>query len=208
MNLIVVKLLYQYLILKSKEEKMNKAKKILWFFVLAACIGAAGGCTGHLYTVQSPPFVDHKTDGVIVYQPETWVVTFVTTTRTDEKGNVLGTAESTEEGKKCVPVENYEIISKPDYSKQYAIAYKPGLFESHTFSLVLDNGMLQSVNVTATSAAKETLEILKETLSIAAGVAKFAKEAPLTTEEKPKCNTGRRVIKMTRFSEFDTSKLK
>ena len=180
---------------------MNKAKKILWFFVLIACMGGVGGCTGHLYTVQNPAFADGKTDGVIIYMPETWVVTFITTTLTNEKGNVIGTAESTEENKKCVPVENYEIISKPDYSKPYAIAYKPGLFESNTFALELENGVLKSVNITATSAAKETLEIFKEALSITKDLAKFAKTA-LPMEEKPKCNTGRRVIKMTRFSEF------
>ena len=172
---------------------MNNAKKILCFFVLMACIGWLVGCTGHLYTVKNPDFPNGKgkTDGVIVYLPQAWVVTFNTIQFIDENGEVSN---------KCNPETKYEFVTRPDYSTPYAIAYKPGLFETNTFSLTLEDGVLKTVNVTATSAAKETLEIIKETLGIAEQVASYA--AKQEGQRLPWCNAGKKIIAIEPFSKY------
>ena len=178
---------------------MDNAKRTLCFFVLMACMGWLVGCTGHLYTVKNPDFPNGKgkTDGVIVYLPQAWVVTFQTTQFVNKDGKVTNT--------KCEPIKNYEFITMPDYSTQYAIAYKPGLFESNKFTVKLDeNGVLKEINEEATSAAKETLQIVKETLGIAKQMGEMV---PKSTQApgKPPCNAGKEIIHITPFFSLTTS---
>jgi hypothetical protein len=178
----------------KKEGEMSKLKRLLCFFVLVACIDGIAGCTGHLYMFEEPKFdAKGKIDGIIVYLPQSWIVTYETTQLVDKDGKIIGSAEK----KTCSPVKDYEIVNVPDYSKKYAIVYKPGLLESSKFSLTLEKGVINSVNVDATSAAKETLETLAGILSVAKQAAAFA---PKAEEAPPKaCNAGRKLIAIEPF---------
>ncbi|MFA5276651.1 MAG: hypothetical protein WC417_07155 [Candidatus Omnitrophota bacterium] len=169
-------------------------KKVL-VFIFA---GLLAGCAGRLYTIKDPqPGPNGRINGLIVYQPKSMVLITETTEAEDGKGNIIGSSKN----KTCQPVQSFEIVTGPDYSKPYAVGYDAALFESHTFSLELDKGVVTKVNYESTSGAKETLDALSGALGVAkdvmAGGAKFKATEILPEESKTsarKCNVGKKII--------------
>lgn len=127
--------------------------------ILLTCIIllVVSGCNGRLYTVKDPQFHQGKTDGIIFYQPKPVVLVFQTNQLHDKQGNVIATAKDGG----CIPEENFEVTSLPDYSVAYALVYAPGIFETRKFSVELEKGVVKAVNTESTSAARETLDIVQ-----------------------------------------------
>ncbi len=164
--------------------------------------GLLVGCAGQLYTVKNPQFDSGKPiKGIIVYQPKLVVVDSETTVREDLQKNVIGSsAEGT-----CKPVPLSETATVTDYTTQYAVYYDPAWLETHNIALTLSEGVLTSVNYSATTPAKEVADVLsgvatviKEGAAAAAGIKVMSVGVELKPETKilPECNAGKRIIKI------------
>lgn len=134
--------------------------KRLSFILFALALQA---CSGTIYTVQSPKFVDGVTEGVLFhgYRMET-VKTVLDRIRQSKTGEITHSMyEDPSSPRFCTPRVKETKVAVADYSTQYAIRYKPALFESNKFAVELDKGTLQSVNsesVPGPAAAVESLQ--------------------------------------------------
>lgn len=121
------------------------------------------GCSGRIYTVQSPTFVDGKTEGVLFYgykAIEKKVV--LDRIRHPKTGNITHSIyEVPGTGNYCAPQIKVTKVVIADYETQYAVTYEPGLFETNKFSVALDKGMLKAVNSESTPAIKTAVESLQ-----------------------------------------------
>ena len=168
------------------------------YFVVVVILVLLTGCVGKIYTVVDPkPDSNGRIEGVIVYQPRALMVEYKTTHLQDKNGNIIG---SSAEGS-CHPISSYEITYAPDYGKKYAILYEAAIFESNTFTLDLDKGVLTKLNSVSTSGAKEALDVVQ-------GIIGTAKEIAGTIPKKieepkgPPCNVGKDVVRLRNLEDI------
>ena len=121
------------------------------------------GCSGKIYTVQTPKFVNGKTEGVPFYGYKTVDKKIVLDRiRHPKTGNITHSIyEAPNSDNYCAPQVKVTRVMVADYETQYAIKYKPGLFETNKFSVELDKGMLKAVNSESTPSIKTAVESLQ-----------------------------------------------
>ncbi len=116
-------------------------------FALAAVAVAVAGCSGHIETRklsdQRMNDTEHWVEGVVVYQPALFVEISAKTTLT-ESGKLKGS--SADKPPACIPVQAEKTVALPDLKNPYQIRYEPGLFDSNTFGVTLQTGILSAVN--------------------------------------------------------------
>lgn len=105
------------------------------------------GCAGEIEMrrVSDKEMADtkHWVSGVIVYQPALFVEISAKTTLI-EGGKLKGS--SADNPPACVPVQSEKTVALPDLKNPYQIRYDPGLFDSNTFGVTLQTGVLAAVN--------------------------------------------------------------
>jgi hypothetical protein len=154
------------------------------YLLVVLSLGLLAGCAGKVYTTENPkPDSCGRINGVIVYQPKPMIFVIETTQAQDKNGNVVGSSDE----RTCKPVKSFEVVSVPDYTKPYAVGYDAALFSSHKFSLELDKGVITKVNNESTSAAKDTVDVVK-------GVLGTAKEFVKERDFVPACNAGKKIV--------------
>lgn len=117
----------------------------------ALVLGALGlvvsGCSGDIETrkLSDKEMTDteHWVSGVIIYQPALFVEITSKTTLI-QNGKLRGS--SADNPPACVPVQSEKTVALPDLKNPYQIRYDPGLFDSNTFGVTLQTGVLSSVN--------------------------------------------------------------
>jgi hypothetical protein len=160
------------------------------FLTLIMCIALIAGCSGQIYTIVDPESEDSKKiKGVITYLPQPLVLVYETTQLHDKDGNVIGKAEDGS----CLPVELYEIVSIPDYTKKYAVVYEPGLFETNKFGLELDKGVVTKINTESSSVAKESLAVIQSILGTAKELKGLYAKEDAARMAVPACNAGKKI---------------
>jgi hypothetical protein len=135
--------------------------------------------------------VDTPINGVIYYPPQYMKLTYAFSTRVDKDGNVVGSSDATDAGKKCeLVVQKEEVQVMPDYLHPLALINKPAWFGTSKFSATFANGMLVSVN---SESAPQGVELLK-------AITEVAKVAGLGPAFQPgggdaqACNAGPRLV--------------
>jgi len=138
--------------------------------VLSIAISAilVSGCSGTIYTVQSPSFQDGKTEGVLFYGHKAVDKKVVMDRiRHPKTGDITHSMYELPTSKKfCAPATKTTKVIVADYSTQYAVKYDPGLFETNKFSVGLEKGMLKSVNSESTPGIKTAVESLQGLVDI------------------------------------------
>jgi len=136
--------------------------------LVGAWVVLLAGCSGKIYTVQTPQFVDGKTEGVLFYgYKAVEKKTVLDRIRHTKTGNITHSMyETPGTAKYCSPQIKLKTVMVADYSTQYAIKYEPGLFETNKFSVELDKGMLKSVNSESTPGLKTAVESLQGLVDI------------------------------------------
>lgn len=108
---------------------------------------AVAGCAGdiEMRKVSDKEMADtkHWMPGVIVYEPALFVEISAKTTLI-EGGKLKGS--SADNPPACVPVQSEKTVALPDLKNPYQIRYDPGLFDSNTFGVTLQTGVLAGVN--------------------------------------------------------------
>lgn len=117
---------------------------------------------------ESPQFTDGVTEGVLFYgykSVEKKVV--LDRIRQEKTGDITHSMyELSNSTKYCAPQIQKTKIIEADYETQYAIKYKPGLFESNKFSVELDKGMLKAVNSESNPGLKTAVDSLQGLVNI------------------------------------------
>lgn len=85
----------------------------------------------------------HWISGVIVHQPALFVE--VTAKTTLVQGDKLK-GSSADNPPACVPVQSEKTVALPDLKNSYQIRYAPEIFDSNTFGVTLQTGVLSAVN--------------------------------------------------------------
>lgn len=105
------------------------------------------GCAGEIETrkLSDKDMADteHWISGIIIYQPALFVEISSKTTLI-QNGRLKGS--SADNPPACVPVQSEKTVALPDLKDPYQIRYAPGLFDSNTFGVTLQTGVLASVN--------------------------------------------------------------
>ncbi len=126
------------------------------------------GCSGTIYTVQNPTFVDGQTEGVLFYgyKPVEKKVLF-DRIRHQKTGDITHSMYAVPNTKDyCSPNVITKKVIEADYSTVYAVKYEPGLFETNKFSVTLEKGTLASVNSESTPGVKTAVESLQGIASL------------------------------------------
>lgn len=134
--------------------------------------------------------------GIVHYPPTLMKVTYEYSARVDDKGNVLGTADSNT-CKAIIQKEELQVL--PDFDRPMALLNRPAALANSKFSAALSNGMLQSVNSETASIAADLLTAV----SAAAEVASAARVAPSGGDA---CNAAPRIAKMQRATTAGSPK--
>lgn len=104
---------------------------------------------------------DKAVRGIIYYEPQLVKNTYRFTLRTNETGEVVGSAKDDT----CVPVvQKQELVVLPDYSHPRALIYKPSWFAAGKFGVTLKDGMLAGINVESTSQVPQFLEAVPKAI--------------------------------------------
>ena len=123
---------------------MAAAKAAVALGVVAIVVA---GCAGHIemrkLSDKRMADTEHWVSGVIVYQPALFVEISAKTALI-ENGKLKGT--SADSPPACVPVQSEKTVALPDLKNPYQIRYEPGLFDSNTFGVSLQTGVLATVN--------------------------------------------------------------
>ena len=127
------------------------------------------GCTGTIYTVKDPTFnEDGEVEGILFYgyklEDKKVLLDRIRNPKTGEITHSM--YEQNGSAKYCDPAVVVEKVSIADYSQPYAIKYVGSLFETRKFGVVLDKGMLASVNSESTPGPKVAAETLQTLASI------------------------------------------
>ena len=114
---------------------------------LGLAAGLLAACAGNIETrklsQERMTDTEHWVSGVIVYQPALFVE--ISSKTTLVAGGKL-TGSSADNPPACVPVQAEKTVALPDLKNPYQIRYEPGLFDSNTFGVMLQTGILSSVN--------------------------------------------------------------
>lgn len=157
--------------------------KNLSIFFLVIVISA---CSGSIYTIQNPKFIDGKTEGVLFYgyKPVEKKVLF-DRIRHPKTGDITHSIyELPGSSKYCAPNVITKKLIEADYETVYAIKYEAGWFETNKFGVVLDKGTLQSVNSESTPGVKTAVESLQGIVSLREDILDgFVKASDASTEK-------------------------
>lgn len=132
------------------------------YFLL--CVVSIAGCSGKIYTVQNPEFIDGQVEGVIFhgYKYEDVSVKY-DRIRNVKTGEITHSSyEDKDSPRYCVEKLVQIPVVKADYSTRYAIRYEAAIFETNKFSVELEKGTLKAVNTEATPGAVESLQALAD----------------------------------------------
>jgi hypothetical protein len=131
-------------------------------------------------------------EGVIYYEPQFVRVTYEFSIRLDEAGKIVGSADN----KTCVAViQKEEIQVRPDYDRARVLLNRPGPLAMGKLSVVLADGMLQSINSESASKGPELITAISAAIS---AVAKdLAVQAPPSGDIA--CNAGPRIKSFSRI---------
>jgi len=132
------------------------AMRSVRFVLLFVMFSPLFACNGTLYTVLNPDLSTEQgkqktVEGVIAYQIVNVVELSKTTALVDKNKIILGKAP-----RACTPKLHYKLATRADYSKPYIIKYDAGLFETNSFGVTLDNGVLTAVNTSSDSSKAAT----------------------------------------------------
>ena len=121
------------------------------------------GCSGTVYTVKDPEFIDGQTKGVLFYgyKPVEKKVLF-DRIRHPKTGDITHSMYAVPNSKEyCSPNVITKKVIEADYSSVFAVKYEPGLFETNKFAVTLEKGTLASVNSESTPGVKTAVESLQ-----------------------------------------------
>ncbi len=120
--------------------------RVLPALVLAV---SAAACSGSVATQRlTQERINNNTesmDGVVFYQPALFAETTVKTLYVQD-GKMFGRASDSPPV--CIEVPSERVVMMPDLERPYQIRYRPGLFDSNTLGISLNQGMLAAVNST------------------------------------------------------------
>ncbi|PKH88326.1 hypothetical protein [Colwellia sp. Bg11-28] len=151
------------------------------------------GCSGTIYTVQNPQFVEGKTEGVLFYGYKLVEKKILfDRIRHPKTGDISHSMyELPNSIKYCAPNVISKKVIQADYETMYAIKYKPGWFETNKFSVELDKGTLKSVNSESTPGVKTAVESLQGIASLREDILDgFTKASNESAEETMKVLSG------------------
>jgi len=155
-------------------------------FVFALAVILLSGCSGKVYTVKDPQFIEGKTEGVIFYgyKPVDKKVLF-DRIRHPKTGDITHSMyEAPGSSKYCAPNVIIKKVVEADYSTVYSVKYEPGLFETNKFGVVLENGTLKSVNSESTPGVKTAVESLQGLATLREDILDgFVKESKASSEK-------------------------
>ena len=139
---------------------------------IASSICILAGCSGKIYTVKNPEFVDGMTEGVLFYgyKPVEKKI-ILDRIRHAKTGDITHSSyEPSNSAKYCRPQVKKVTVAEPDYNTVYAVKYDPQLFETSKFSVELDKGMLKSVNSESTPGPKSAVESLQGLVDVRSSI--------------------------------------
>lgn len=154
--------------------------------IIFLAVGALSACSGKIYTVQNPQFIEGKAEGVLFYGYK--VVekkVLFDRIRHPKTGDITHSLyEPPGSTKYCAPNVITKKVVEADYETVYAIKYEPGLFETNKFGVELDKGTLKSVNSESTPGVKTAVESLQGIASLREDILDgFAKASDANTEK-------------------------
>lgn len=110
------------------------------------------GCGGRVETRKLSDDAMNNTEkritGVIIYQPAVFAEMSLKTTYA-VNGKPAGSSKDNPPA--CTPVPSERAVALPDLKNPYIVTYSPGLFDSNTFGVTLQSGMLVGVNSNSTA---------------------------------------------------------
>ena len=141
----------------------NQTMESFMKIVILISVLLISGCSGTIYTVKNPKFVDGKTKGVLFYgyKPVEKKVLF-DRIRHPKTGYITHSMYAVPDSKEyCSPNVITKKVIEADYDTVYALKYEPGLFETNKFAVTLEKGTLASVNSESTPGVKTAVESLQ-----------------------------------------------
>jgi hypothetical protein len=122
----------------------------VWRGLLALSLAVfSAACSGSVATQRlTQERINNNTesmDGVVFYQPALFAETMIKTAYVQD-GKLFG--RSTDSPAVCIEVPSERVVMMPDLERPYQIRYRPGLFDSNTLGVSLNQGMLAAVNST------------------------------------------------------------
>lgn len=152
--------------------------------ILAALLTLTA-CSGRIYTVQNPTFVNGQTEGVLFYGYKVREKkVLLDRIRHPKTGNISHSSyvppRSPEYCRPRIKVVK-EVVA--DFDTLYAIKYDPQLFETSKFSVELDKGMLKSVNSESTPGPKAAVETLQGLVDIRADLIGAVEAAEASSQD-------------------------
>ena len=160
--------------------------------ILLSCI-LISACSGTIYTVKNPQFVDGQTKGVLFYgyKPVEIKVLF-DRIRNSKTGDITNSMYAVPNSNGyCSPNVITKKIIEADYDTVYSVKYEPGLFETNKFAVTLEKGTLASVNSESTPGVKTAVESLQGIASLRENILDgFVKAADGDSDKTLKALTG------------------
>jgi hypothetical protein len=122
----------------------------VWRGLLALSFAVvAAACSGSVATQRlTQERINNNTesmDGVVFYQPALFAEMMIKTLSVQD-GKMFG--RSSDSPPVCIEVSSERVVMMPDLERPYQIRYRPGLFDSNTLGVSLNQGMLAAVNST------------------------------------------------------------
>src|SRR5262245_12823977 len=119
--------------------------RIAFLAATALCLAACSGSVATQRLTDERINKNESIDGVVFYQPALFAETMIKTAYVQD-GKLLG--RSTDSPAVCIEVPSERVVMMPDLQRPYQIRYRPGLFDSNTLGVSLNQGMLAAVNST------------------------------------------------------------